>query len=110
MGILTDMIYQLPSGKCIYLSFDEYLNLTKEDIQYLISTGIGSTPSNPFYGSVIRKPRIVKDDEENYDDEDEDSLDESLDYQSDSDEIEIDRSVNLNDIPDEDSFLDNINI
>jgi len=93
------MIYQLPTGKIVYLSLEEYLNLTHEDIQYLISTGIGATPTNPFYGSAINGPQLRKDN-------DEDPFDESLDYQPESEDIEIDHTVNLDEIPDEDSFQD----
>ena len=95
------MIYQLPNGKTVYLSLEEYLNLTDEDVQYLISTGIGASPTNPFYGSAINKPRVRVDDEE-----EEEVHDNTLDYQADNDELEIDRTVNLDDIPDEDPFAE----
>lgn len=89
------MIYQLPTGRIVYMSLEAYLSLTDEDIQYIISTGVGDSPNNPFHGSAIRKPRIEKD---------EDSYDESLDYEKDSDEIEVDRKINLDEIPDEDTI------
>jgi hypothetical protein len=47
------MNYQLPNGKTIYLTIEEYLNLTDEDIQYLVSLDLGESVLNPFKGSVI---------------------------------------------------------
>jgi hypothetical protein len=38
------MLYQLPNGRVVYLTIEEYLDLTPEDIQYLISTGLGAQP------------------------------------------------------------------
>ena len=93
------MIYQLPTGKTIYLSLEEYLNLTHEDIQYLISTGIGSSPTDPFHGSSIKNPKLKPD-------ANVDPFDKSLDHTPESEDIHIDHSVNLDEIPDEDFFLD----
>ena len=67
------MIYQLPTGKIVYLSLEEYLNLTHEDVQYL----------------------------------EEDPFDESIDYQPDNEEIDIDTTIsldNLDNIADPDSI------
>lgn len=47
------MNYQLPNGKTIYLTIEEYLSLTDEDIQYLVSLDLGESVLNPFKGSVI---------------------------------------------------------
>ena len=47
------MNYQLPNGKVVYLSIDEYLSLTDEDIQYLIACDYGDVVSNPFSGSAV---------------------------------------------------------
>lgn len=45
------MFLQLQNGRTIELSIDQYLNLSDEDIQYLISCGNEYTfdTSNPFY-------------------------------------------------------------
>jgi len=48
------MIYQLPNGKVIHLSVEEYLDLTDHDIQYLMSVNAGDHVSSPFYGSSIK--------------------------------------------------------
>ena len=64
---IINMVYQLPNGKCVYLSIEEYLSLTHEDIQYLIAGDYGDHIVNPFKGSTIDfKSRTKK----NYDFED----------------------------------------
>ena len=52
------MNYQLPNGKVIYLTVEEYLDLTDEDIQYLISIDYGETIVNPFSGSAVDTKKI----------------------------------------------------
>ena len=47
------MNYQLPNGKVIYISIDEYLSMTDEDIQYFIASDFGETVINPFSGSAV---------------------------------------------------------
>ena len=57
------MNYQLPNGKVVYLSIDEYLSLTDEDIQYLIACDYGDVVSNPFSGSAVdtkKKPEEAR--------------------------------------------------
>ena len=46
------MYYQLPNGKTIYLTIEEYLNLTDQDVQYLVSMNCGEAILNPFKGSA----------------------------------------------------------
>jgi len=47
------MFYNLPNGKVVYLSIEEYLDLTDLDIQYLMSLDYGEHVVNPFTGSAI---------------------------------------------------------
>jgi len=47
------MLYQLPNGKVVTLTVDEYLNLTDEDIQALMALNFGEYPSSYWYGSCI---------------------------------------------------------
>ena len=54
------MFFQLPTGKTIYLSIDEYLALTDSDIQYLIATNSGDSIINPFAGSAVNKNATEK--------------------------------------------------
>jgi hypothetical protein len=49
------MLYQLPNGKVIHLSIEEYLDLTDEDIQYMMSLDFGEHIHNPFTGSAVDK-------------------------------------------------------
>jgi hypothetical protein len=49
------VLFQLPTGKTIYLTVDEYLNLTDADIQYLVSINCGDSLLDPFYGSAVEK-------------------------------------------------------
>lgn len=49
------MYYQLPNGKVVQMSVEEYLNLTTRDIQYLLSINAGDYVPNPWSGSVISK-------------------------------------------------------
>lgn len=69
------MIYQLPNGKVIHLTVEEYLDLDDQDIQYLMSINAGNYATSPFYGSAIRKKQ-----QSPPDDSDEDH---SMDYQED---------------------------
>jgi len=81
------MNYQLPNGKVIYISIDEYLSMTDEDIQYFIASDFGETVINPFSGSAVdtKKKPLKEPEEENLisfkgfdnDDDDEDFLTDS---------------------------------
>jgi hypothetical protein len=46
------MLYNLPNGKTIYLTIEEYLSLTDEDIQNFIACKSGVHLS-PFYDSSV---------------------------------------------------------
>lgn len=47
------MLYQLPNGKVVHLSIEEFLDLTDEDIQYLMSIDYGEHIMDPFTGSAV---------------------------------------------------------
>jgi hypothetical protein len=49
------MLYQLPNGKVIQLTIEEYLALTDLDIQYLMSLDYGEHITDPFLGSAVEK-------------------------------------------------------
>jgi hypothetical protein len=49
------MLYQLPNGKVVHLSVEEFLDLTDEDIQYLMSIDYGEHIRDPFIGSAVEK-------------------------------------------------------
>jgi hypothetical protein len=67
------MLYQLPNGKVVNLSVDEFLDLTNEDIQYLMSIDYGEHIRDPFKGSAVEdntKEKIYDFDFLSLDDED----------------------------------------
>lgn len=49
---MCKVLYQLPNGKTIYLTIEEFLSLTDQDIQYLVSVDCGEAILNPFRGSA----------------------------------------------------------
>ena len=49
------MLYQLPNGKVIHLTIEEFLDLTDQDIQYLVSIDFGEHIRDPFTGSAVEK-------------------------------------------------------
>lgn len=59
------MYFQLPNGKVIILSIEEYLCLTDEDIQTLIALNYGDYPTSHWYGSCIYYQESVEIREEN---------------------------------------------
>ena len=54
------MQYQLPNGKVVHLSLEEYLDLTDEDVQYLMSLDYGEHILDPFTGSAVEKNKQEK--------------------------------------------------
>lgn len=66
------MLIQLPSGKCIELSVEQYLRLSDQDIKELESLNWGEEIEDPFAISVLRygpASRFESDDENEEDDE-----------------------------------------
>ena len=53
------MIYQLPYGKTIEISLDQYLDMTDDDIEYFIAYNIGNEIENPFFNSSFNYKQIV---------------------------------------------------
>lgn len=56
------MYYQLPNGKTIWLDISDVLNITPEDIQYLIATNMGEVILNPFKNSVLSNKDELEED------------------------------------------------
>ena len=54
------ILYQLPNGKSIYITVEEFLNLTDADIQYLLSINYGESILDPFYGSAVEQNKTEK--------------------------------------------------
>ena len=49
------MLIQLPNGKTIEMSVEEYLDMSDSDLQYLNSLNYGNEIENPFFGSAVEK-------------------------------------------------------
>jgi hypothetical protein len=88
------MLYQLPNGKVINLTIEQYLDLTDEDIQYMISIEYGEYALNPFSNSAV----VENTKEKIYD----------FDFLPDDEKIDnkISDDEPFDDIIDLDSFLD----
>lgn len=88
------MMYQLPNGKTIEISTEQFLDMTDEDFEYLIAHDAGEQFQNPFSNSVLYDgeigPKIKKEivPRIRLDDIDEEQLDKDIDlgYIEDSEE------------------------
>ena len=49
------MLYQLPNGKVIEISTEQYLEMSDEELEYLIAYNYGETMEDPWFGSVLTK-------------------------------------------------------
>ena len=47
------MFYNLPNGKVIEISVEQYLEMSDEEFEYLLSINFGDVIENPFFGSVL---------------------------------------------------------
>jgi hypothetical protein len=48
------MIYQLPNGKCIEMSIEQFLKMTDEELKNLVAYNHGEEFNDPFMHSVLR--------------------------------------------------------
>lgn len=58
------MLVNLPNGKTVDMSFEDYLRSGKEDYTYLMSYNVGAEMEDPFFGSAIRNHSRQDDDDE----------------------------------------------
>jgi hypothetical protein len=65
------MLYQLPNGKVIELSLDQYLDMSDEELESIISYNFGHEIESPFFGSILEKPgsMILEEDIEEFESE-----------------------------------------
>lgn len=54
------MLFQLPNGRTIELTFDQWLGITDDDIEYLVAHGHGEVITNPFAGSSLQGAKKQK--------------------------------------------------
>jgi len=99
------MIYQLPNGKVINITIEQYLDLSDEDIQYLISIDYGNFARSPFTGSAISKKgkKIIKSVDEEHDKSIDYNAEEEDCHQSNKSVVEDYLEDELPDIPENES-------
>lgn len=49
------MFYQLPNGKVIEISTEQYFLMSDEELEYLIAYNYGDVVENPWHGSILTK-------------------------------------------------------
>ena len=49
------MLYQLPNGKVIEISTEQFVDMTDEELEYLIAYNYGEVQENPWFGSILNK-------------------------------------------------------
>lgn len=81
------MLYQLPNGRTIYITIAQYLDMTDEDIKYMVEKSYGNVINNPFH-DLDQNPSDEPEDQplEIRPDEDEEDIHLDLDSLFDGDE------------------------
>jgi hypothetical protein len=49
------MYYQLPNGRVIEMSTEQYFDMSDEELEYLIAYNYGDVYENPWHGSILSK-------------------------------------------------------
>lgn len=49
------LLYQLPNGKVIEISTEQFVEMSDEELEYLIAYNYGDVQENPWFGSVLLK-------------------------------------------------------
>lgn len=96
------MLYQLPNGKVISITIEEYISLTDEDVQDLVALNLGKHPTSHWHGSAIKFPKHHISEEE----EEEPIKRYDIEFMS-FEELEeegITGKIDVNNIPDEDDL------
>jgi hypothetical protein len=57
------MLYQLPNGRVIEMSTEQYLEMSDEELEYLIAFNYGDIYENPWHGSILSKHDKIHDDD-----------------------------------------------
>jgi len=56
------MLYQLPNGKCIEISTEQFVEMSDEELEYLIAYNYGDIIENPWHSSILNNHRLIEDD------------------------------------------------
>jgi hypothetical protein len=83
------MLYQLPNGRVIYLSTEEYLSLSDDDLHQLVHSGYGEEPSYGIYFG--KSPKEKSKSPKQVD----------LDYKPESDETDTNGPIDINSFQEE---------
>lgn len=90
------MLYNLPNGKTINLSLEEFLSLTDEEVQFLVAYDYGEHINNPRRGSVLGKSSRDDEDEKEEIEDDEVEVISELDNTSNYDKTQdLDSEVDV---------------
>jgi hypothetical protein len=55
------MFYQLPNGRVIEMSTEQYIEMSDEELEYLIAYNYGDVYENPWFGSILTKHDKIHD-------------------------------------------------
>lgn len=86
------------------MTVEQYLDMTDEDIEFMVAYNLGNHATTPFYNSVIKSPRLKPDKETS-------TVDKSIDFTPEYDEVESRyietiflEDINPDDVPDLEDF------
>jgi hypothetical protein len=77
------MLYQLPNGKAVEMSVEQFLDLTDEDFQFLMCLNAGDVVEDPFFGTAMGSNipmTIIQEIAEQDMSEEIEDIDESIDF------------------------------
>jgi len=97
------MLFQLPNGKTIEISIEDYLDMTDADVEKLMKANIGKNITSPWKKSAIRKDeesrRFINEIDYEYEDESEITPSNNISpIEDDADELSDDLLENTPDI------------
>lgn len=49
------MFYQLPNGRVIEISTEQFIDMSDEELEYLIAYNYGDIIENPWHGSILNR-------------------------------------------------------
>lgn len=57
------MLYQLPNGKVIEISTEQFIEMSDEELEYLIAYNYGDVVENPWHGSILNNHKTSETDD-----------------------------------------------
>lgn len=57
------MIYQLPNGRCIEMSVEQYLRMSDDELRNMVANNWGEEINDPFAYSVLRHGSVTSKEE-----------------------------------------------